>query len=107
MNFITLTALCHDKASSVNFLQQPHNIRRFNNNHVMHLSLTDRHDRWSCRIQGCRHDIGVRKDTWLQGSQLPFRQIVLFIYCWSKELTSIKFCEEELDIGKEAVIDLN
>jgi len=36
-----------------------------------------------------------------------FRQIVLFIYCSSKELTSIQFCERELEIGKGTVIDWN
>lgn len=109
MNFLTLTQLCHDKASSIDFLQQRgilHNVRTCTNNHVMHLS-TGRRDRWRCRIRGCREEIGVRKDTWLQSSSLPFRQIILFLYCWSKELTSIKFCEEELDIGNNAVIDWN
>jgi transposase-like protein len=102
--------LYHDKATSVNFLQQRgilHNVRRCNNNHVMTLSLTDRHDRWRCHMQGCRQDIGIRKGTWLEGSRVSFRQIVLFVYCWSKELTSLKFCEEELDFCKEAVIDWN
>ena len=52
-------------------------------------------------------EIQIRQGTWLEGSRLSYRQIILFIYCWSKELTSIKFCEEELDMGKNAVIDWN
>ena len=110
MNLLALSELCHDKTSSVNFLQQRgilHNVRRYGNNHVMTLSLTDKHDRWRCHMQGCREAIGVRNSTWLQGSRLSFRQIVLFLYCWSKELSSIKFCEEELDVRKNAVIDWN
>ena len=31
----------------------------------------------------------------------------MFVYCWSKQLTSIKFCDNELDIGKTFVIDWN
>ena len=43
----------------------------------------------------------------MQGSKLSYRQVILFIYCWSKELTSIKFCKDELYISKCAVIDWN
>ena len=32
---------------------------------------------------------------------------MLFIYCWSKEYTKIKFVDEELGIGKGATIDFN
>jgi len=49
----------------------------------------------------------VRKGTWLEGSRLEFRKVAMFIYCWSKQLTSIKFCDNELDIGKTCVIDWN
>lgn len=73
----------------------------------MHLQLTDARDRWRCRQRQCREDIPVRKGTWLEGSRLEFRKVVMFIYCWSKQLTSIKFCDNELDIGKTCVIDWN
>src|ERR1043165_1953807 len=59
------------------------------------------------RLQRCRQDIHVRKGTWLEGSKVSFSQIVLFFYYWSKELTSIRFCEEEFEFCKEAVIDWN
>ena len=73
----------------------------------MHLQLTDTRDRWRCRQRQCREDIPVRKGTWLEGSRLEFRKVAMFIYCWSKQLTSIKFCDNELDIGKTCVIDWN
>jgi transposase-like protein len=110
MNLLNLSAICHDKASSVQFLQQRgllHNPRICTNNHRMVLSLTDTRDRWRCSRQECRENVQVRSNTWLQGSKLSFRQIVLFIYCWSKELTTINFCENELLISKSAVIDWN
>ena len=110
MNLLELSALVHDKASSVQFLQQRgilHTVRRCSNNHAMTLSLTDRQDRWRCQQGTCKQDIPLRKATWLQDSRLSFRQIVLFIYCWSKELTSLAFSESELDIGRDATIDWN
>ena len=110
MNLLQLSAVVHDKSSSVLFLQQRgilHNPRICTNNHAMVLSLSDTHDRWRCSRRGCRETIHVRRDTWMQGSKLSYRQVILFIYCCSKELTSIKFCENELDISKSAVIDWN
>jgi transposase-like protein len=110
MNFLRISALVHDKQSSVNFLQQHgilHAARQCANNHQMLLSLKDRQDRWRCRKRGCREDIPLRQGTWLQGSRLTYRQIILFVYCWAKEMTSIRFCECELEIAKETVIDWN
>jgi len=110
MNFLQLSAAAHDKRSSLQFLQQRgivHNARRCQNNHNMTLSLTERQDRWRCQQGPCHEDIPVRSGTWLQGSGLTYRQIVLFIYCWAKELTSIKFCDEELEISQRATIDWN
>lgn len=110
MNLLQISALAHDKRSSVNFLQQHgivHTGRRCSNNHAMVLSLSDRQDRWRCHQLNCREDTPLRQGTWLQGSRLTYRQVILFIYCWSKELTSIKFCQSELDIAKNAVIDWN
>lgn len=110
MNLLTLSSLAHNKESSVQFLQQNgilHTIRKCSNNHSMTLSLSDRQDRWRCNLRSCREDIPIRKGTWLEGSRLTYRQIILFVYCWSKELTSVKFCESELDISINAVIDWN
>ena len=36
-----------------------------------------------------------------------FLTIVRFIYCWSEELTSIEWCEKQLDICNNTVIDWN
>jgi transposase-like protein len=110
MNLLTLSALVHDKDSSVRFLQQRgviHNQRFCTNNHPMVLTFGYRQDRWRCRLRQCREDIPVRQGTWLQGSRLSYRQIVLFVYCWAKELSSIKFCDNELQIGERSTIDWN
>jgi len=99
-----------DKCSSIRFLQEHgilHNPRMCTKNHSMVLSVTARHDRWRCSRSGCRETIPVRRDTWLEGTKLSFRDIILFIYCWSKEMTSIAFCEAELEISKSTVIEWN
>ena len=49
----------------------------------------------------------MRKRTWLKGFHLTYRQIILFIYCWSKELTSVSFCKTELQIEEKEAIKLN
>ena len=110
MNLLTLSALIHDKEASVEFLKERgilHNPRICSNGHPMLLRLGDIQDRWRCRRRECREDFPLRDGTWLKGSKLSYRKIILFIYCWSKELTSIAFCENELDIKKTAVVDWN
>jgi transposase-like protein len=110
MNLLQLSALVHDKASSVQFLCNRgilHNPRVCAAGHPMNLSLNDRQDRWRCTRGGCKEDVPLRRGTWLEGSNMQFRTIVIFVYCWSKNLTSIAFCDHELDIRKQCVIDWN
>ena len=110
MNLLTLSAVVNDKASGVQFLQQRgiiHNPRICANGHPMALQLIDKGDRWRCHSWDCRTEVASIKDTWLEGSKLAYRDIVLFIYCWSREYTKIKFVKEELGIGKDATIDFN
>ena len=87
MNLLMLSALIQDKASSVQFLQQRgilHNPRICVNRHAMKLQLRDEGDRWRCHSRDCRTEVALRKDTWQEGSKLAYRDIILFIYCWSK-----------------------
>ncbi len=39
-----------------------------------------------------QQEIGFWKGTWLERSRLKCRVVVLFIYCWSKNLKTIKLC---------------
>lgn len=108
MNLLQLSSHVGDKASSVRFLQQHdilHNPRLCDNGHVMTLSLSDRQDRWRCRNVACRTDIPLRAGTWLANSRLSYRDIILFVYCWSFEMTSVKFCDRELGICQSAFVD--
>ena len=94
MNLLTLSNIVHDKASSIQFLQQRgilHDPKNCVNGHAMTLQLRDKGDRWRCHSRECRTESSVRKDTWLEGSKLAYRDIILFIYCWSKQYTKITF----------------
>ena len=52
--------------------------------------------KWKCQKRSCRESFSIRKNTWLDGSYLSFNATLTFIYCWTKEYTSINFCIEEL-----------
>ena len=110
MNFIQITQIA-GKASSVLFLQQRgilHNPRLCNNCALpMTLDLRDKGDRWRCSRRGCRLEVGLKKDTWLANSHLSYRKVVLFLYAWSREQTSIEYCQHELEIGHSSAVDWN
>ena len=60
---------------------------------------------WECCK--CSQQQGLSSGNWFSNTKLPFLTIVRFIYFWAKELTSIKWCEEQLDICNNTVIDWN
>lgn len=62
---------------------------------------------WKCNIKDCMKKVNIRTGTWFVGSRLSFVTAVRFFYCWAKELTSIKWCEEELDMNKNTTVDWN
>jgi len=76
------------------------------NGHGMSLSLGAQ-VRWRCGKKECRSEVKMRIGNWLEGSRISFVTAIRFIYCWSTEMTSIKFCERELDIGDETTMDWN
>ena len=49
----------------------------------------------------------MRVNNWFADSRLPFATAVRFFYCWAKDLTSIKWCEEQLDMADKTTIDWN
>ena len=108
MNLLELAAAVPDKEAAVIFLQQHriiHNIKLCDRNHPM--TLKPKRARWRCFSRDCRQDLGVRVGTWLEGSRMDLRKVVLFIYCWSQEYTSVKFASLEVKFGKMAIIDFN
>ena len=51
----------------------------------MTLNPCENGNRWWCFVRGCRTEVGLLKDPWLDNSN-PFRKVVLFSYCWSKRI---------------------
>lgn len=108
MNLLNLSALCHDEQSSVIFLQNRnilHPQRQCLNGHDMNLSFSDKGIRWRCKQRQCRTDKGIRTNNWLENTRLSFRKVVLFIYCWAHEMSSIEFCRRELELDDNTVVD--
>ena len=60
---------------------------------------------WRCSKRGCDEKISIRRGTWLDGTTLKYSTTLIFMYCWTKEYTSIQFCQDELAMGK--IIDFN
>lgn len=65
---------------------------------------------WKCQIRSCdssKKSVRMRVGNWFEGSRLSFVSAIRFIYCWSKEYTSIKWCEDELGMNKNTTVDWN
>ena len=76
--------------------------------HDMAFKEKDGNVQWSCSKSACdQKRISVRKDTWLEGSTIPLKKIILFIYSWAKDYTTIDFCIQELGISKDTAVDFN
>ena len=104
----TLPTVIPDKRSAVEFLQHwgiLHNPRICVCNQPMNICFSG--DRWKCYTQGCKKEFGLRTGTWLANSHVKFETVILFIFCWAEELTSIKFCKRHLNLSNKTVIDYN
>lgn len=109
MNFLRLSEHISDEATSVRYLQQHERIQaqRFcKNGHEMKLFL-DAEDRWRCHVRECRQNKDLCTNNWLVGLKLPLRKVILFIYSWSRKITSVKFSKDELEIAQNAVVNWN
>lgn len=49
----------------------------------------------------------MRVGNWFVDSRLSFVTAVRFFYSWAKQLTSMKWCKEELDITQPTAVDWN
>ena len=62
---------------------------------------------WKCNTKNCKQQIGVRNGSWLSNSRLNLVTVVRFIYAWCWETSSVKWCERELGIENNCVVDWN
>lgn len=77
-----------------------------NKNHDMKLYFCDR-IRWRCHLSSCRTKKSIRTGTWFETSKLPFLTCLRFIYSWSEELTTMKWCNKQLDMAGGTAVDWN
>jgi transposase-like protein len=106
MNFLRLADSYRNEEDAILFFREQsilHNPRKCARGHEMSLNVNSL--KWVCWKRECRERKSIRIDTFLTGSKLPFRKILLFIYCWSKKLTTIEFCEQELEINHNTTVD--
>ena len=75
--------------------------------HEMQLKIVNNCTKWVCFKKACNKSSSVRTNTWLEGSTLSLKSIILFIYSWAKEYTNIKFCEWEIKINHSTAVDFN
>ena len=89
-----------DEDAAVSFLKEKdlvHNPRQCGNGHDMILALGQQ-QRWCCNKKTCREYKPVCKDTFLEGSRLPLRTIIKFIYDWYEGRSSVKNSKNQLKI---------
>ncbi|RXG56011.1 hypothetical protein Avbf_12146 [Armadillidium vulgare] len=61
---------------------------------------------WRCPVKNCRKLVQSEKKL-VKGSKISLKTIILFIYCWCIELTSVKFCKNQLHISDKTIVDFN
>lgn len=104
-SLIDMACQITSKKDAVKFLQSEriiHRQRWCSAGHEMTLSIAL--DTWRCPIGGCRESLGMRKDTWLEGSRLPLRTFVLLIVMWGQDKMSIDYVQCELKIGPSSIV---
>jgi len=94
---------------AVNFLQERGvlpSARICPNNHLAKLYF-GKEIFWKCNIKKCQKKVNIRNSNWFAKSRISFTAAVRFIYWWSNEMTSIKWCEQDLNMSENIVIDWN
>ncbi|KFD51372.1 hypothetical protein M513_07777 [Trichuris suis] len=103
-SFRELCTRLSDEDTAIRFLQEKgilHQQRLCTRGHAMKLTVerNGKTPRWRCRKAECKTEVSLRTGTWFEGLKLDFRTAVLFIYSWSNEYCSTKFCSKELGLS--------
>ena len=112
MKFAKLYISVNKKFEAVKFLQDRFLLFKTRNcSHCiaeMTLYLGEKEDRFRCNNRNCIKgpQKQLKAGSWIEGSHLDYSTIILFIYCWSQEYTTIAFVQKELEIGSvETIVD--
>ena len=60
-----------------------------------------------CNVKKCQKKVNVRNGNWFAKSRISFTVAVRFIHGWSHKMTSAKWCEQQLGLSLNTVIDWN
>ena len=68
--------ICKSKQKTIEYFQNWNNVPKEKLRPKGHVYIyvndeDNKHNRRRCKIRGCRTDIGIRKDNWLEGSKIP------------------------------------
>lgn len=84
-----------------------HSTRKCPIGHIMKRKLHHGGMYWRCSRKLCSVSLSVRKDTWLEGTTIPLRKIIVFIYSWIKQFATVEFCDKDLGLSRSTVIKYN
>jgi len=59
------------------------------------------------KFKKCQKKVNVHNGNWFAKSRISFTIVVRFIYGWSHKMTSAKWCEKQLGLSLNTVIDWN
>lgn len=62
---------------------------------------------WKCNVKSCQQKVNMRVANWFVNSRISFLQALRFMFCWTEEMTSVKFCEKHLQLSNNTVNDWN
>lgn len=110
LNYDEPSALGFDDINAIVFFQNKYTLHKMqsksDNNHGMKIYIGTKM-LWKCTRKACKVTRDIRSYTSFQNSKTPFLKVIKFIYWWSKDLTSIHFFTDELEIGKFTAVDWN
>ncbi|CEF68008.1 Hypothetical protein SRAE_2000266900 [Strongyloides ratti] len=109
MNSFQLDESVTNESKAVEFLQKHGLIpdsKKCENGHEMKLSF-GKVIRWRCSLRSCRKQIGVRVGTWFQGTKMPLKTAILFIYFWANKESSGERMKKKLDLSPSTTVDWN
>ncbi|CAI4227342.1 unnamed protein product [Auanema sp. JU1783] len=110
-SYLDLSAIVHDKESAIKFLQEKELLPTERNcccGKKMKLPLSDKRDRFRCTDKKCAKEVSLKKDTWFEACHLSYHMMILFIFWWSHESTTLKFCKVHLKIASDhTIVDHN
>ena len=69
------------------------------------MSLEGKRRRWLCHNKKCKKQIEAKVGTYFAKQNITFVNALRFMYCWSYELSSVKFCKTHIGCSGRTTVD--